>query len=44
MDYSFAGEDDEDAGKWLTMVDSRTGAVWSRVVESKGVSEETGVW
>ena len=29
-------EDDEEAGKWLTMVESKNGAVWSRIVESKG--------
>ena len=41
MDYNFAGEDDEDVGTWLTMVDSKSKAVWSRIVEAKGVSMET---
>ena len=41
LDYNFAGEDDEDAGTWLTMVDSRSKAVWTRIVEAKGWSEET---
>lgn len=41
LDYNFAGEDDEDVGTWLTMVDSKSRAVWTRIVESKGVSAET---
>lgn len=40
MDYNFAGEDDEEAGKWLTMVDSKSGAVWLRIVESRGMDEQ----
>ena len=41
MDYNFAGEDDEKVGTCLTMVDSKSKAVWSRVVQGKGVCEET---
>ena len=41
MDYNFAGEGDEEVATWLTMVESKFGAVWSRVVERKGISEET---
>ena len=41
MDYNFAGEDDEETGKWLTMVESGSGAVWTRVVENKGMNEDT---
>ena len=41
MDYNFAGEDDEKVGTWLTMVDPKSKAVWSRVVQGKGVCEET---
>ncbi len=40
MDDNFAGEDDEDAGKLLTMVDSTAGSVRSEAVESKGASAE----
>ena len=35
MDYNFASEDDEKVGTWLTMVDSKSNAVWSRVVQGK---------
>ena len=41
MDYNFVGEDDEAVGTWLTMVESRFGAIWTRVVEAKGLNEDT---
>ena len=41
MDYNSVSENDEKVGTWLTMVDSKSKAVWSRVVQGKGVCEET---
>lgn len=41
VDCNFAGEDDEEVGAWVTMVESRFGAVWPRIVAGRGVSEWT---
>ena len=41
MDYHFAGTAQEEGlSKWISMVESRYGAVWSRVVEAKGQGED----
>ena len=37
MDYHFAGErDDPEIGTWLTLVDSKSKAIWTRIVSGKG--------
>lgn len=42
MDYNFAGEDDGEVGTWITMVESRCGAVWCKWWKSwmRGVTGE----
>ena len=42
MDYHFAGteQNEEGVGTWITMVDSKSGALWTRVVDGKGAQEE----
>ena len=41
MDYHFGGSEGvEEIGTWLTMIDHKTGGVWSRVVEAKGLEED----